>query len=212
MKKPIDTTAHNLETYNNPKTVADATADAEDYLPYVFKHPFFTKFNVSLPGKKILDLGCGPGLLAQHYAIHGFDVTGLDFSENMIKSAQKRCPSCKFIIKNALDLDAKDGKFDGIVAFHLVQFLDKKQLTTLFKKVSAALTDEGKFLIIFTNTCHPKSGLNTNSTGLTEYWNRWQLEDIVPLFSKAKLKLVEFEQPTFESGEQPFMFVTQKNH
>jgi len=212
MKKTIDTTALNLETYNNPATVADATADAEGYLPYVFDHPFFQEFNKTLPGKRILDLGAGPGILAQYYASQGKEVTCLDFSDNMIEAAMKNCPDCqKFIVKNVLDLDPSDGEYDGIVAFHLVQFLDKKQLIKFFKQVASCLAKDGKFLVVFTNTCHPKSGVNTNSTGLQEYWNRWQLDDIVPLFSKSGLELVKFEQPTFESGEQPFMFITQKS-
>jgi len=37
----------------------------------------------------ILDLGCGPGLYAERFAIKGHKVTGIDFSENSIKYAKK---------------------------------------------------------------------------------------------------------------------------
>jgi len=213
MKKPqnkIDATALNLATYNDPLTVADATADAENYLPNIFSYPLFAQFNSSLPGKNILDLGCGPGLLAKYYHDHGFSVTALDFSENMIKAARKRCPKCHFITKNVLQLDEKDGKFDAVVAFHLVQFFDPPQIIELFKKITVSLTKNGKFLLVFTNTCHSESGCNINSTGLTEYWNRHQLDTIVPIFHKSGLKITHFEQPTFPDGDQPFIFIAEK--
>ena len=213
MKKPstnIDHYALNLATYNDPRTIADATADAKKYLPNIFSYPLFTKFNTSLSGKKILDLGCGPGLLTKYYFDQGFDITGLDFSKNMIQAAKKLCPKARFITKNALELSPADGTFDAIVSFHLVQFFDPPEIIELFRKSLACLNDKGKFLLVFTNTCHPKSGCNITQVGLTEYWNRHQLDDIAPLFHKAGYKITDFKQPKFADGDQPFIFITQK--
>jgi SAM-dependent methyltransferase len=39
------------------------------------------------PGAGLLDLGCGPGLYAAHFAQHGLRVTGVDFSQNSIDYA-----------------------------------------------------------------------------------------------------------------------------
>lgn len=197
----------NITTFNDSRMIAEATADAESYLPYVFAQDIFKEFNTSLPGKNILDLGCGPGLLSKFYFDHGYHVTGIDFSENMIKTAQKRCPRCHFLAKNVLDLDPADGQFDGIVAFHLAQYLDRSQMADLLGKVSQILSKNGKFLLVFTNTCHPKSGYNETSSGLVEYWNQWKIEDITPLFAENGLILVKFEQPKLASGEEPFFFV-----
>jgi len=203
----IDPIAINLATYNDPATVTFATSDAEDYMPYIFKHPIFSDFNASLPGKTILDLGCGPGLLSKYYSDHGYKVTGLDFSENMIKAARKQCPNCHFEVKNVLDADHDYGKFDGIVAFHLLQFMERPQIIKLFRKISASLAKDGHFLLVFTNTCFPKSGCNINSSGMTEYWNGWKLEDIAPLFQKGDLELIKFEQPKLKNGEEPLFFI-----
>jgi len=205
-----DPTATNLAAYNNPRHIAEAITDAEDYMPYIFKHPIFTDFNASLPGRNVLDLGCGPGLMTKWYSDNGYHATGLDFAEGMIKVAKETCPKCHFITKNALDLTPTDGKLDGIVTLHLIQFLDKLQIADLFQKIGSHLSKDGKFLLVFTNTCHPKSGLNACSTGVSEYWNRWQLEDIAPLFEPAGLKLTRFEQPKLANGEEPFFFIAEK--
>lgn len=41
-----------------------------------------------VPGSKVADFGCGPGLYAQRLARQGADVTGIDFSENSLHYAR----------------------------------------------------------------------------------------------------------------------------
>ena len=47
---------------------------------------------LSITGKRVLDLGCGPGLYATRMAAHGAGVTGLDFSPVSIAHAQAHIP------------------------------------------------------------------------------------------------------------------------
>jgi 2-polyprenyl-6-hydroxyphenyl methylase/3-demethylubiquinone-9 3-methyltransferase len=44
--------------------------------------------HVGLAGKRILDVGCGGGLLSEGMAIHGADVTGIDLSEKPLAVAK----------------------------------------------------------------------------------------------------------------------------
>ena len=59
----------------------------------------FTTFTGKLHEKgKILDLGCGTGLpYARHLVEKGFDVLGVDFSEEMVKIASKNVPEASFV-------------------------------------------------------------------------------------------------------------------
>jgi len=45
-------------------------------------------FSKTIEGKKVLDLGCGPGHESYIFSELGFDVTGLDFSSEMIRRAK----------------------------------------------------------------------------------------------------------------------------
>lgn len=45
-------------------------------------------FSKKIQGKKVLDLGCGPGQDSYLFAELGFDVIGLDFSKEMIRRAK----------------------------------------------------------------------------------------------------------------------------
>ena len=50
-------------------------------------------------GKKLLDLGCGPGIYAELFAKKGFDVTGSAVKADAIKEANKYCESKNKTIK-----------------------------------------------------------------------------------------------------------------
>ena len=43
---------------------------------------------VGLNGKRVIDIGCGGGILAESMAVRGADVTGIDLSEKPLKVAQ----------------------------------------------------------------------------------------------------------------------------
>lgn len=51
-------------------------------------HILLEKFSKHINGKQVLDLGCGPGHDSYKFAELGFDVTGVDYSSEMIKQAK----------------------------------------------------------------------------------------------------------------------------
>ncbi|TNF67518.1 MAG: bifunctional 2-polyprenyl-6-hydroxyphenol methylase/3-demethylubiquinol 3-O-methyltransferase UbiG [Gammaproteobacteria bacterium] len=48
----------------------------------------FIQRNINLNGKKVLDVGCGGGILSEAMAKAGGDITGLDLSEDVLKAAR----------------------------------------------------------------------------------------------------------------------------
>jgi len=79
-------------------------------------------------GQRILDLGSGTGGLSALFAAEGCDVTGVDFSHDMLKRAIHAVPSATFLHLDLLGKwDAIAGRrFDHIVsAFVLHEFEDE---------------------------------------------------------------------------------------
>jgi ubiquinone/menaquinone biosynthesis C-methylase UbiE len=70
------------KTYNDPQVVAG-------YVERHGKNPKLheqeEEFAQTLPGKRVIDIGCGPGHDAYHFAELGYQVTGVDYSDEMIK-------------------------------------------------------------------------------------------------------------------------------
>lgn len=69
-----------------------------------------------LTGWRILDAGCGSGVLSFELIARGADVVGIDLSAQMIAHARQR----------AHDLEASHGRFKGSVTFHSGDMLDPR--------------------------------------------------------------------------------------
>ena len=62
---------------------------------------------------EVLDVGCGAGVPVAEFLVEsGFEVTGIDFSENMLKLARKNVPKAVFIKKDTNKLDFAENSFD----------------------------------------------------------------------------------------------------
>lgn len=104
------------------------------------------KFIETLPGKKVLDFGCGSGRDAKYFLDAGLDVDATDGSEELCKSASEYTG---IAVKQMLfqELDEMD-RYDGIWACSSILHLPKDELKPVFDKMIWALRDEG---IIYTS-------------------------------------------------------------
>ena len=104
------------------------------------------KFLQSLAGKKVLDFGCGSGRDTKYFIESGYDVTAIDGSEELCKSASAYTG---IQVKNMLFQDLNEvGCYDGIWACSSILHLPKDELKIVTKKMSRALKPNG---IIYTS-------------------------------------------------------------
>ena len=71
-----------------------------------------------LAGKRILDIGCGPGILAKRLTEDGASVTGVDPGEAALGKAREAVPAARFEAASAEALPFPDAHFDGAVMFN----------------------------------------------------------------------------------------------
>lgn len=77
----------------------------------------------SLEGKKVLDLGCGPGPDVGIFVSAGYDAVGLDLTASFLREARKQIPAASFVRGDMRHLPFQDDTFDGIwgsASFHHV--------------------------------------------------------------------------------------------
>jgi SAM-dependent methyltransferase len=76
--------------------------------------PLLDAANVTA-GIRVLDVCCGPGMLAQGAIERGAQADGLDFSESVVAYARERVPRGKFHRGDAMALPFDDDEFDAVV-------------------------------------------------------------------------------------------------
>ena len=82
--------------------------------------------HIDVNGLKILDIGCGGGILAEELTKKGAIVTGLDASKKTIKVAQNHAKEQKLKIKyldKSLDehAESSNDKYDMVICFELIE-------------------------------------------------------------------------------------------
>lgn len=96
---------------------------------------------------KILDLCCGTGELAQGLHQKGYQVTGLDGSEEMLHYARQNSPDSEFILDDARFFKLPP-TFHGVISttYGLNHIITIEELTNVFRNVYAALLTNGVFI------------------------------------------------------------------
>ncbi len=100
-------------------------------------------------GSSFLDLGCGPGYYSVALADMGFDVTGIDYSEEMLSQARKNASehnvTPEFIRADASFLPFEDGSFDFIVSRNVIWNLPEPKKA--YSEILRVLRSGGKAFI-----------------------------------------------------------------
>ena len=92
MDKPAETVR---DTYNHLASIYDKWAES---VRTEERQKYLAKINQKIPkGSKILDVGCGNGLLNTLHLAKSFDVVGVDVSERQIAEARRNVPDADFI-------------------------------------------------------------------------------------------------------------------
>lgn len=102
---------------------------------------------LNLPGKKVLDVGCGGGFLAEEFARDGFAVTGIDPATHSLEAARQHAAD------NNLEIDYRAGKgeslpfpdasFDIVACCDVLEHVD--DFSAVVSEVARTLKPDGVF-------------------------------------------------------------------
>lgn len=102
---------------------ADADAYVDKYLSESVADLFGDAFLDEVDGRRLLDIGCGPGADIEPFLGAGYDVTGLDITRPFLRAASDHVPEATLVQGDMRRLPFGDGTFDGVWAsasFHHV--------------------------------------------------------------------------------------------
>lgn len=83
----------------------------------LFERPWLDRLRAAMPGDRLLDVGCGPGVpLARAMAEAGCRVTGVDGAAAMVRLFRQNMPGHRAVVADMRTM-ALGERFDGILAF-----------------------------------------------------------------------------------------------
>ncbi|WP_242342152.1 class I SAM-dependent methyltransferase [Anaeromyxobacter terrae] len=107
------------------------------------------------PGARLLDAGCGPGIVAEAFLAGGHSVHGVDLSPEMVRRARQRCEGfgehARFEVGSVLDLRA--GPFEAAVSRLVVHHVEDP---LAFVRAQVALVAPRGVVIVSDHTTDPE--------------------------------------------------------
>ncbi len=152
------------------------------------------------PNGDILDLCCGTGQLIEPLVTAGYNVTGLDGSDDMIAYARRNAPQAHYLVEDARTFDQPNA-FDGVFSTsaslnHLMSLTD---LTQVFNRVFSSLRQGGVFVFDLNHPDQLERWWRGQPTEGEIYHNHaWM---ITPSYDSALAK-GQFKVTIFQSSEQ----------
>ena len=102
-------------------------------------------------GAKILDVGSGTGHLCSWLSKQGFDVTGVEPSEEMRGFAKKNFPQLQFIKAISSKIPFTENQFDLIISFEVLRYLNREENINTYHEYYRILKPKGKIFVTHVN-------------------------------------------------------------
>ncbi len=159
--------------------------------------------NLSLKGIRILDIGCGGGLISEPLSRLGAKVTGIDASEKNIKIAKIHSAKSKLninYIHSSPERLRKDLKYDVILNLEVVEHVE--DLNLYLKSCSELIKNNG---IMFTATLNRTLRSYVKAIIGAEYILRW-----LPIGTHEWVKFIRPEELETKLSKLNFEIVNTK--
>lgn len=96
-------------------------------------------------GCRVLDVGCGTGVLFPDYFARGVQLTAIDVSPEMVRCAQAKFPQAQVLCGDAAQFAFPPAAFDAVMVYNAFPHMADPQ--ALFANAAAALRPGGRFTV-----------------------------------------------------------------
>ena len=178
-------------------------------LNYIDRH-------VGLAGKRVIDIGCGGGILAESMAVIGAVVTGIDLSEKPLQVAKLHLletgRTVDYRLVAAEDIaQEQPGQFDCVTCMEMLEHVPDPSSTV---NAAATLAKPGAWIFFSTINRNPKSFLfaiigaeyvlNMLPKGTHEYRRFITPAELARMAREAGLTVTEFTGMTYNPLTQHY--------
>lgn len=159
-----------------------ATLYEEKFLPLRMYDHTYDALLSSLPaGAKILDWGCGPGIISTYVRSKRSDIRiiGIDNAPNMIARAQANIPDGIFTCTDLKDADFTNIKFDAIFGGFVLPYLSSNELDVYWQKINVITSPNAVLYLSFVAGEEEQSCWKSNHEGDRVFFNYHDPEQLV---------------------------------
>jgi ubiquinone/menaquinone biosynthesis C-methylase UbiE len=150
------------------------------------------------PGERVLDVGSGPGLLAEQMALRvGADgaVVGVDTSDAMVEIARERCrllPHASFERAGATGIPGPGGRFDVVVCTQVLEYVP--DVAAALAEFARVLCPGGRLAVMDTDwtSCVWATADETRMRRVIEAWDGHCAHPRLPRVLKPMLEAAGF--------------------
>lgn len=133
-----------VNTYNKIANIY-----TKEYFEDLSDAPFIDKFIGLLPSKaRVLDIGSGPGQFSKYLKEKGFEVSGVDYSDEMVAIAREKVPSVPFQKMDMRKLEFGPETFDGLLVAYSLIHIPSDEIPETLKGFNRVLKPNGYIEVI----------------------------------------------------------------
>ncbi len=132
----------------------DKSVEGEETFPFAGYHKIQTMVKTMVlagAGTKILDLGVGTGLGSVEFYKQGAEITGVDFSDNMLEKAREKMPEARLIkhdfSKSFPPPELREEKFDYIILSYALHHLPDWKKVEFLGELKEFLKPGGRIVV-----------------------------------------------------------------
>ena len=192
-----------INTYNKmAKEYDDKTVDFWEQFPRTFLDKF-----VELSGKKIIDVGSGPGRDGLLFQQAGKKVVCVDASEAMVRLSSER--GLESVLAGFDNLPFENESFDGVWSYTALLHVPKKYIDIPLGEISRVLKPSGVFALglIEGNIEEYKE---SSGVDMPRWFSFYQKDEVIDLCKSHGFKLLYFE--TFKPRSKNYLnFIFRKS-
>src|SRR5215471_9976407 len=141
------------------------------------------------PGGSVLDVGCNSGRDSRQLLDLGYQVTGIDVSEEALRQFREQCPEARTIRMSLLDLAGLNEQFDGIWFSYVLVHIPYKLVDEALATLEKVLHPQGAMMMMVTVAEDPQEKLHNSCVMFDEQGTarkvpvaHWAPDDLIARF------------------------------
>jgi len=140
-------------------------------------------FLSQLPGRRILDLGCGSGNHAAYFQKCGYEVFGIDLSPAMVEICRRK--GLRAEVRDMEELDFPDASFDGVWAYASLLHLRKTAIPGVIAALTPLIRRRGILAVSFKKGRAQGFEEHERFPGVRRWFTRVELDEILDWCDKG---------------------------